>query len=345
MARLSRTKKKRLFAVIVCVLVVACAFVGAVFLCSNQLKSKYDLKLEEMATTISNNQRNVYRALVDIPAGTEINSENTEWVTVFSDMDDFVYMGEDGIGKIATADIFAGQNICANMVGDDLAFSLRECEYALLTLSNNLSTHDFVDIRIMYPNGENYVVLSKKCIQSIDLENNAAMFWLCEDEIMDMSSAIVDTYLHEGSILYTTKYIQDAQDELERSYQPSADCMVAIANDPNIIGEAKDALTERMSATLRSSLENRLNSFSGKSTQGEGTSSGAGANIDLSNSIRAGSYTGEDVADAMNRASNSSSDGNNSDTGFSFGPEDSDPSQDGNSEPSDSLSNDTITNE
>lgn len=318
MARLSRAKKKRLFAVILCVMLITCAFVGAMAICTNQLKGKYDLKLEELTNTIADNQRTVYRALVDIPAGTEINKDNAVATTVFSDMDNFVYMGEDGLGKIATADIFAGQNICANMVGDDLAFSLRECEYALLTLSNNLSTNDFVDIRIMYPNGENYVVLSKKCIQSIDLENNAAMFWLAEDEIMDMSSAIVDTYLHEGTILYTTKYIQDAQEELQRSYQPSADCMVAIANDPNIVGVAKDELTERMSATLRSSLENRLNAFTGKDGQVNGNGgNSSGANVDLSNSVRVGSYTGTDFSNEESTADESS------DSNFSFNAEDS----------------------
>jgi hypothetical protein len=117
------------------------------------------------------------------------------------------------------------------------------------------------------------------------------MFWLTEDEIMDMSSAIVDTYLHSGTILYTTKYIQDSQEELERSYQPSGDCMIAIANDPNIIDEAMDAVTERMSATLRSSLETRLDLY--ENADGSGTSSGT--TTDLSNSIRVGNYTGEDI--------------------------------------------------
>lgn len=335
MARLSRAKKKRLFAVILCVMLIACAFVGAMAICTNQLKGKYDLKLEELTNTIADNQRTVYRALVDIPAGTEINKDNAVPTTVFSDMDDFVYMGEDGLGKIATADIFAGQNICANMVGDDLAFSLRECEYALLTLSNNLSTNDFVDIRIMYPNGENYVVLSKKCIQSIDLENNAAMFWLAEDEIMDMSSAIVDTYLHKGTILYTTKYIQDAQEELQRSYQPSADCMVAIANDPNIVGVAKDELTERMSATLRSSLENRLNAFTGKDGQVNGNGgNSSGANVDLSNSVRVGSYTGTDFSNEESTADESS------DSNFSFNAEDS-ADESGASDLTDHMTTDT----
>lgn len=341
MARLSRTKKKRLLAVVLCVFIVVGVFVGAMFICTNQLKSKYDVKLEELTNTISSNQRMVYRAKADIPAGTEINSNNTEYVSVFSDMDDFVYMGEDGLGKIATADIFAGQNICANMVGEDLAYSLRECEYALLTLSNNLMANDFVDIRIMYPNGENYVVLSKKCIQSIDLENNAVMFWLTEDELMDMSSAIVDTYLREGSILYTTKYIQDSQDELERSYQPSADCMIAIANDPNIIGEAKDALTERMSATLRSSLENRLDQFSGADGK---TSTSNGANVNLTDSVRVGSYTGDmSTGDAGTHGGQETVEsGDETGSSFTFTPEDG--TQDGASDLDDDMSEEIADN-
>lgn len=336
MARLSRTKKKRMAAVVLTVVLIVCAFIGAVFICTNQLKSKYDMQLEALTNTIASNQRTVYRALVDIPAGTEINGENTEHVSVFSDMEDFIYMGEEGLGKIAVADIYAGQNICTNMVGEDLAFSLRECEYALLTLSNNLSVNDFVDIRIMYPNGENYVVLSKKCIQSIDLENNAAMFWLTEDELMDMSSAIVDTYLREGSILYTTKYIQDDQDALERNYQPSADCMIAIANDPNIVGVAQDALTERMSATLRSSLEDRLDKFVGTEGQGSGSAK-AGANVDLSGSVRVGSYTGSmETTDEVQNTQESANDAADTGSSFTFTPEED--TQDGASDLDDDLS-------
>lgn len=336
MARLSRTKRKRVFAVILCLMLIAGAFMGATFICTYQLKAKYDMKLETLETTISSNQRMVYRAKVDIPAGTKIDRQNTEYVSVFSDMNDFVYMGDDGLGKIATADIFAGQNICANMVGEDLAFSLRECEYALLTLSNNLVANDFVDIRIMYPNGENYVVLAKKCIQDIDLENNAVMFWLAEDELMDMSSAIVDTYLREGSILYTTKYIQDNQEELERSYQPSADCMIAIANDPNIIGEAKDALTERMSATVRASLENRLDQFSGADGKGNGTS--GGANVNLTDSVRVGSYTGGTAAEGEGTQDDQEEPAGETGSSFTFG------TQDGTSDLEDDMSEEISDN-
>lgn len=284
MSRISRTKRKKLMTIGLTILVIGLAFGIAFFVSIRQIKSDYNVKLATYENTINQNQRTIYRALEDIPAGTAISDKNTEIVTVFSDQNTSVYMTEEDFGKIAVADIAAGQNICANMIGNELQFSLRECEYALLTLNNNLQQYDLIDVRIMYPNGENYVVLTKKCIQTLDLANNNILLWLEEDEIQDMSSAIVDIFLHDGAILYTTKYIEDGQEPLKRNYQPSNDVMIAIANDPNIVDEALAELTARMNANLRAEVDRRLSIFEDDNNISPGQVQGS----DLSESIKIG---------------------------------------------------------
>lgn len=106
----------------------------------------------------------------------------------------------------------------------------------------------------MYPNGENYIVLSKVCLQNLEKFSNDCYLWLAEDQIMTVSSAIVDTYLHEGAILYTTRYIEDGQDETTPNYIPTKHCITAMANDENIVEKAK----AKLNASAREALETRL---------------------------------------------------------------------------------------
>lgn len=325
--RLSRAKKKRFATIIIAVVIVAVGIGTAFFLTVKQIRTSYQLENDALNRRIIQNQRLVYRATKSIPAGSAVTDENTAQMLVPSNMDQGLYMTEDDIGKIAVVDIAADQDILFTMLGSDDIFSVRECEYALLALNNNLKVNDFVDVRILYPNGENYTVISKKCVKGIDLATNEIFMWLNETELMDMSSAIVDVFLHEGAILYTTKYIEDGQEELTVNYQPSKDVMVAIANDPNIIGEAMVKVTERMDATLRETIEVRLDSFKSNS-QNSGSSK-----VDLSGTTSSGgssyfngSTEGDTEAESGSTSGDDSEgfefseDNNNSDDGgFSYG--------------------------
>ena len=127
----------------------------------------------------------------------------------------------------------------------------------MFTLSNNLQDNDYVDVRIMFANGENYSVLTKKCIHKIDLTQNDIFLWLNEDEISLISAAIVDTYMHSGTSIYTTKYIDYGQSALQVTYQPNQEVMTAMANNPNIVSEAVEALD----LEARQLLENRISVY------------------------------------------------------------------------------------
>lgn len=274
--RISRAKKKKITNILICILVVGLAFGAAFFFSLRAIRSRYESENQSLKDQYNAVQHMVYVATSDIPAGSAISEDNVSQTSISTSMDTGIYITEDDIGKIAVVDIQSGQAICSNMIGADLLSTLRECQYAMLTLNGNLRQDDFVDVRIMYPNGENYSVLSKKCIKGINLETNDIYMWLDEEDIMNMSAAIVDVYLHEGTILYTTKYIEDGQPSIETTYQPNEDVMTAMANDPNLVDEA----TQKLNATMREALEARLAALE-KDDQ-------TTKSVDLSNAISSG---------------------------------------------------------
>lgn len=290
--RISRAKKKKITNIVICILVVGLAFGAAFFFSLRAIQSRYEKENQTLKNQYDSVQHMVYVATSDIPAGSALTEQNIAQTAISTSMDTSLYITEDDIGKIAVVDIATGQAINSNMIGSDILSSLRECQYAMITLNGNLKVNDFVDIRIMYPNGENSSVLSKKCVKGLNLESNDIYMWLDESDIMNMSSAIVDVYLHEGTILYTTKYIEDGQSALETNYQPNTDVMTAIANDPNIVDEA----TQKLNANMREALEARL-AILEKDDQ-------SNKSVDLSNAIASGQQS---TTDSSGDASNESS--------------------------------------
>ena len=77
---------------------------------------------------------------------------------------------------------------------------------------------------------------------------------LNEEEILLLSSGIVDAYLHKASI-YALKYVEPyLQREAIPTYPPSEAVLQVIRKDPNIIDMAEHALT----ASIRAGLEGDL---------------------------------------------------------------------------------------
>lgn len=300
--RITKRKNKTIRAVLISTLIACSGFSAAFFVSMNRIRGTYGERIRMLETRYEAVQQEVYVATETIPAGSPVSRTNTSHTIISSSMDAGIYMDKTDIGKIAVADIAKGQAVCRNMLGTELEYALREAEYAMLTLNTNLKLNDFVDLRIMYPNGENYVVMTKKCVRHLNLGTNECYFWLDEAEIMRMSSAVVDVYLHPGSILYTAKYIEDGQEELQVNYQPSKSVMAAIANDPNIVEDA----TESLNASVREALEGRL-----KEMEGEDVSETK--NVDLKGTVNKG-YSGPYTDDDSGTAE--SADGAVPETGF-----------------------------
>lgn len=128
--------------------------------------------------------------------------------------------------------------------GDEIASNdLRKEEYNVISLPVDLAPGEYVDVRLTLPNGQNYIVVSKKKV-SIPVVNgqylsDTIQMNLTEEEIMIMSGAIIENYKITGSKLYVTRYTEAGlQDAATMTYYPSKEVQTAIQNDPNAVIKA-----------------------------------------------------------------------------------------------------------
>ena len=148
-----------------------------------------------------------------------------------------------------------------NVVQDDV----RKQEYNMVVLPIDLTTGDYIDIRLMLPSGQDYIVVSKKEVEipSIGGVDSEDTIWvnLSEDEILHMSCAIIDAYQINGAKLYATKYTEPGmQAAATPTYPINESTSRLLENDPNILERAMQELSARYrdnnSATLRNEYIN-----------------------------------------------------------------------------------------
>lgn len=243
-------------AAIIVVSVIMLSFVCSSLVLVGNIRAKYKAELAEANDTISSNVRYVYETIAPLEAGDILSEENVEYKMVYSSQPAELFATSLDIGKQVVVELPVGAQIMQSMIlKEEFEETDRESEYEAIKLSLNLQLGDYVDIRICYPNGEDYIILAKKQVKQIDQENVISYFWNNEEEILSMSSAIVDAYLYEGAYLYTTKYVQpEMQEASQVTYIPSLATIKLIEDNPNII----EIASKYLNRVLRKELENRL---------------------------------------------------------------------------------------
>jgi len=138
---------------------------------------------------------------------------------------------------------------------------LRKEEYNVISLPVDLAPEEYVDVRLVLPNGQNYIVVSKKRV-SIPMSNGVYLddtiqMNLSEEEILIMSCAIVENYKIKGSKLYATRYTEAGiQEAATKTYTPNNYVINLIKNDPNIVSSAIKGLESRNADIDRAISEN-----------------------------------------------------------------------------------------
>lgn len=133
---------------------------------------------------------------------------------------------------------------------------VRTQEYNMLVLPTELASEDYVDVRLMLPNGQDFIVVSKKRVsipQTLDgtyMADTITMN-LAEEETISMSAAIVEAYKINGSKLYVTKYTDPGiQEKSIETFIPTQEIAELINSDPNIVTTARKALKARYTTDL-----------------------------------------------------------------------------------------------
>lgn len=163
------------------------------------------------------------------------------------------------------------------LVADDL----RKHAYHFIEMTEALSRGDYVDIRIQFPNGADYIVLSKKRVLDCSLYDEVAQtdnsLWIevSEEEILSLSSAAVDAYFNEQAKIYAIQYVSQDQEKAIVTYPENDIVHALIGEDPNVVEKAithmENRVRERVTMQIKEYLDQNVNNASSTYSEGEST--------------------------------------------------------------------------
>lgn len=155
---------------------------------------------------------------------------------------DLLKTKEEVAGKIIKLSVRPNTLLTGSLLYEEEAASddLRFREMGFIQLPAALREQDVVDVRVQFPTGQDYILLSKKKVRS--LHDGTVTMTLNEEEILALSSAIVDAYMHKASI-YAILYVEPSlQAKAVPTYPVNEAVLMLIKKDPNIVGRAEQAL-------------------------------------------------------------------------------------------------------
>lgn len=251
-----KNKLKLVISILVAVSIILCACIAIIYVGKKALDEK-QAQINDLQYEIDANKQIVYVAMKDVSAGeTLVEGENIMKQEIFTGLEAGYYMTDEMVGGIAVLDIKALQPIMEDMVTSlSITKDTREYEIAVANLMTDQEEYDYVDVRIMFPTGEDYTILSKKDMHNLNLESCVFYSYLNEDEILRMASATIDAFTVTGTYIYTTRYVEPSlQDVSTPNYVVRPEVIDLINSDPNILSVAKDTLNLQ----ARINLEERL---------------------------------------------------------------------------------------
>ncbi|MBW4840768.1 MAG: SAF domain-containing protein [Paenibacillaceae bacterium] len=222
----------------------------------------YEARLADLQDQVQQRTIQGWVPTRDIPAGNRIGAGDLKRVELPADSvpADLLKAQEAIAGKYAKISLRSLTPLTETLLYEEepIPADLRWREMAFVQLPNALKENDVIDIRIQFPTGQDYILLSKKKVETLNTETLTVT--LGEAEILSLSSAIVDAYLHKASI-YALAYVEpNLQSKPVPTYPVNKGVMELIRKDPNIVQKAEQSL--RLSNTARSGLESDLSSMS-----------------------------------------------------------------------------------
>lgn len=207
-------------------LIIAAIVIALLFMQLINLKKKQD--------AIKAAERPVYVVSEDVSSGsgiqiTAIEGDTSREPNVISDVADASvvpeniatasdFYSDEGQTQarsdlVAKIDLKAGTILTKDMLttnSEQVTNDLRKQEYNMLSLPTDLVDGDFVDVRIRFGNGQDYIVVSKKQVSIPEIAGAPAEgvinINLSEDESIAMSSAIIELYQLKAVEMYVSRY-------------------------------------------------------------------------------------------------------------------------------------------
>ena len=233
------------------VLLIAAALFAGGSITKHRIEKRYQQLLAERDMRLTEATRIAVMTTKEVKAGEAFSAENTEKRLVLSEQA-AEYLLTDAIGKIATADLAQGMLLTTAVCEENAVRETeRVCIYDDILYAEGFEEYAAVDVRIRYPNGENYCVLQKKRLQK-DMSDEGCKFTLTEEEQLLMSGARYDAEVYDGTVLYVVRFLEERlQGENDRTYIPPEQIIAQMVKAEDGMAEGAELYEERMKLEKR----------------------------------------------------------------------------------------------
>lgn len=193
--------------------------------------------------------------IVDLPEGSIIEASQIEEVTLSTENTiQNLPSVEETVGKRVKCKVSAGTLLSSDLLEVNVSYAddLREHAYTFIEMTDRLKPGDYVDIRIQFGNGLDYIVLAKKRVLDCSLydetlrTNNCIWLEVSEEEILLLSSAVVDAYYNDTARIYAIQYVSKSQSKAIVTYPENEIVHELIREDPNVVLVASKRLTNKL---------------------------------------------------------------------------------------------------
>ena len=202
----------------------------------------------------------VYTLSHSVQSGDEIKETDLMVVSMSSSAvhENWITDKNSIIGKYYKIDMQMYTPLTTDMIMDEqIDDTTRERDLCFDKWPVGLEEGDYVDVRLVLPYGEEYIVIPKVRVNKISANSIQANL---TEEYWDMyTSALVDYYLHldQGASIYLAKYVEPGTQEAAIPYYSVRPNIKAIMQlNPNIVGLASTALNDELRSTIDTVLDN-----------------------------------------------------------------------------------------
>lgn len=254
-----RKRKSKAWVIVLLVILLLATAGGAYYFISdaNAKAEAARVLAETKENYIQENTRLLYVTIDEVHKGDIlVDGVNVELEECLTALPEEMYLSEEQLGNIAVVDIEAYTPVFTNMVTPEkITKDMREVEVGIAQLPLNINSNNYVDLRIRFATGQDYIVASKLRVRDFDIENSIFYTDLNESQILTVASATVDAYTNTGTKIYLTTYEEaNLQEEAIANYPVKEEVYNLILKDPNILKVAEETLNREARKTLRAYL-------------------------------------------------------------------------------------------
>lgn len=241
-------RKRRVFNAVIALLVLAVAGIGGYF-----VFNLYNTTVKDLHNQVTQQEEEIrlldedisyYESLMvetfcfnkEMRAGQIITMDDIETRESTVDttpLDVFVNI-DDIVSKIAKVDCTTGTIISQSIVlADPLQANERELDIVLDEVPIAIQEGDFVDVRVSFPLGQDYIAMSHKKV--IGVYDNVLKLIVDQKDIYTYESMKTDASIYVATKLYAIKYVEPGVQTAAITYYPvSREIMKTMLLDDNI---------------------------------------------------------------------------------------------------------------